>query len=84
MRTQSHINNLFEIAKAKSDKAFSNGSWTPSATTSTADKFIKEGLTKSQIRAKLRTYSKYALEIIIASNNIQWSELAKLELSTLK
>lgn len=84
MRTQSHIDNLMKIAISKSNKSFSDGSYTPTQLTSTADKFIKEGLTKSQIKAKLRGYSEYALNIIAQCDNAQWSELAKLELSNIK
>jgi len=84
VRTTQHIDNLMKIAISKSNKSFSDGSYTPNQLTSTADKFIKNGLTKSQIKAKLRTYSEYALNIIAESDNAQWSELAKLELSNIK
>lgn len=76
-RTEAHVNYLMEQAIRKSSDSFSNELFVSTAPKTTADKFIKEGLTPSRIKLELKKLSQYALEIIVNSDNKQWSQLAK-------
>lgn len=77
---------LFRIAEARVKSDFKNGDGSQFKSLKSdfklnGNKFIKTGLTKSQIKSNLKKLSKSALESIAELNAADWSELAKIELS---
>ena len=79
-RTDNHINSLMATANRISAYEFRNGA-SELNVNPTAATYIKECLTTSQIKTKLKSYNKFALNLIAESSNTTWADLAKKALT---